>query len=366
MTMILTFLLLLLLTICPFLGTEKTYHAVAQLKAPLADIRNTPVAGTVHGRRFTPDKVTLENGVLTIRQGKDFFADLEVQIFLQDLEKGAVPEGKSITITSDDGISQGIFVKWREKGKEIPEVAHTWNGYTLRLSFGKEETKGVLPGKIFLSLPGKLDTELQGHFSAQIEGYRLVNGEVDLTSDSNETLDEVALRYLKKKHPGKEISIDSQRDSFYAKLPDSRKWGHKDLSYVLEKRPTRTKLLFVKESNVWKIHQELSPNLIHQAHPVFPPNPTEHSDIISFAVAQRAEKDVNAEFPGKSVHGTDIDYGYDNMSGFATVDFSFKINDFQKPMTKRYLLRLVGEYDWEVSRELGPNEQVNLQTGRSE
>ena len=323
--------------------------------------------GKFNGRTVVPETASLENGVLTLRQGKEFLPDLEVRICVHGVQKGAVPIGKSIVIKPDDRTQQLIFIIWREEGKETPETTSVWDGYTLNLSFAPKEAEGVLRGKIHLSLRGKVDVELKGSFSAQIEGFRVINGEVDLTSDSSETLDEVALRYLKKKHGANNIHIDSQRDSFYARiLPDSRKWGHKDISYVVEgRRPIRTKLLFVKESNIWKIHQELPPNLIHQAHPVFAPDPVEHSDLITFAAAQRAEKDVAAQFPGKPVHGADIDYAYDNMSGFATADFEFNVDGVEKRLTKRYLLRLVSDYDWKVSRELGANEQVNLQTGKT-
>lgn len=362
-----TFFSALFLAIFVLMGCNKTEQAIAQVKASIGDMSNRPLAGKVHGKKFTPEKVLLDNSILTIRQGKEFFPELEVIIFLQGIEKGAIPEGKLFTVNTDNKRHYSIFVKWKEEGKELPEQEITANGYSLKLSFGKEQTKGILPGKISLSMPGKLDTEINGSFLTHIEGYRIINGHVDLTSNSNETLDEVALLYLKKKHSGKEVRIDNQRDGFLANLPDSRKWGYKDISYVVgEKGHIRTKLLFVKDANVWKIHQELQPILIHQAHPVYAPDPNEHSDMISFAVAQRGEKDVNGLFPGKPVYGTDINYAYNNMSGFATADFSFKIDGIEGAKPKRYLLRLINDHQWQISRELGDNEKVDLLTGKTE
>lgn len=355
----------LFLTIFIFWGCDKAGHAIAQVKASLGDFRNSPIAGKIRGRTFKPDRVLLENNILTIRQGKEFFPDLEVQIFLQGIEKGAIPEGRSFTVNTDGPINYTIFVKWKEEGKDLPEQKMTSNGYSLKLSFGKEEIKGELPGKIILSMPA-LSTEINGSFSTTIEGYRIINGQVDISSDSNQTLDEVALLYLRSKHKGKNIRIESQRDGFFAKLPDSRKWGYKDILYVVdEKTQVRTKLLFINNENIWKFHQELQPTQIHQAHPVFTPDSNEHSDMISFAVAQRAERDVNGLFLGKNVYEAKIDYGYNNMSGYATADFYFKIDGVEGNKARRYLLQLLNDHQWQVTRELGDNENVDLATGKA-
>src|SRR5687767_5867756 len=41
-------------------------------------IPNAPASGRLRGKPFTPDRVELEGNKLAIRQGKDFFADLEI------------------------------------------------------------------------------------------------------------------------------------------------------------------------------------------------------------------------------------------------------------------------------------------------
>src|SRR5262249_26103008 len=50
---------------------------VAALNPP-----DTPVAGRISGQEFRPDKVVFEQGSLTFRSGKEFFADKEVKVLL--------------------------------------------------------------------------------------------------------------------------------------------------------------------------------------------------------------------------------------------------------------------------------------------
>src|SRR5438045_2687720 len=38
--------------------------------------------GSLHGESFTVERAELQNGVLSLRQGREFFADLEFKLFL--------------------------------------------------------------------------------------------------------------------------------------------------------------------------------------------------------------------------------------------------------------------------------------------
>ncbi len=69
-----------------------------EAEAPAADVAieipieipEKPAGGEVHGFPFQYQYAAIEDGILTLRQGEDFFPDLQVQIFLY-AEKGEVP-----------------------------------------------------------------------------------------------------------------------------------------------------------------------------------------------------------------------------------------------------------------------------------
>ena len=68
---------------------DKTDKSTAKSDAPawLADISRAeipkkPVSGKLHGENFTLERAELQGGVLSLRMGQEFFADLEFKLFL--------------------------------------------------------------------------------------------------------------------------------------------------------------------------------------------------------------------------------------------------------------------------------------------
>ena len=47
-----------------------------------AEIPKKPASGKLHGEAFTLERAELQGGVLSLRQGQEFFADLEFKLFL--------------------------------------------------------------------------------------------------------------------------------------------------------------------------------------------------------------------------------------------------------------------------------------------
>jgi tetratricopeptide (TPR) repeat protein len=128
----------------------------------------TPASGRIHGKAFTVEAAKMENNILTLRQGKDFFPDRAVSIFMF-LKKEEALEGKTFNIATDHGFgAPHIHMKWRDGGKKAPETKIFMKDYALRLQFKKREN-GTLPGNIFLSLPDDSKSFVAGTFLAQLQ-----------------------------------------------------------------------------------------------------------------------------------------------------------------------------------------------------
>jgi tetratricopeptide (TPR) repeat protein len=136
------------------------------------DLRNvgipvTPATGKIHGEAFIVETAKVENNILTLRQGKDFFPDRAVTIFMF-LKKGEQLEGRTFNISNDHGFgAPHIHMKWRDGGKNIPETKIFMKEYAMRLQFKKKEN-GALPGDIFLSLPDDSKSFVAGTFIAKL------------------------------------------------------------------------------------------------------------------------------------------------------------------------------------------------------
>jgi hypothetical protein len=133
-------------------------------------VPNTPVSGRLRGKEFKPDKVTLQVGFLTFRQGKEFFADAEVKLSLF-LKFGESVENKTYEIPALDTVRVGIphiSAATKEPSDRLPKTELFSSKYALKLSFGKAEG-GMIPGKIYLSVNDTGKTVLAGTFSVKAE-----------------------------------------------------------------------------------------------------------------------------------------------------------------------------------------------------
>lgn len=127
----------------------------------------TPVAGRLNEKAFVPDRIELEGNQLTLRSGKEFFADLKIVIFL-DGSKKPDEETKLVVKPSQrwtDGIPS-LHVSVMKKKDGLPETKFVNDKYALTLELGKLEA-GKIPGKIYLCLPDEGKSYLAGTFVAQ-------------------------------------------------------------------------------------------------------------------------------------------------------------------------------------------------------
>jgi len=131
-------------------------------------IPSGPVGGMIHGDPVTIDKAIFEHGILTLRDGKDFFPDHAFMIFLF-LKKGEIPENRIFEYATESGFgSPHIHMKWKETGKDLPETKIWMRGYAMFLQFGKRKGQ-ELPGKIYLCIPDEMKSFIAGSFTAQIK-----------------------------------------------------------------------------------------------------------------------------------------------------------------------------------------------------
>jgi hypothetical protein len=121
-----------------------------------------PARGRMHGRPFAPETVTLENGRLRFRQGRDFFPDLELSVVLfeEDLNRLA---GRTFAVPGSRGTRPHVWLSWKEPGQGSLQQKSFVDGYALRLELG-QLTDGKLPGKIYVCVPDEEKSFLRGTF----------------------------------------------------------------------------------------------------------------------------------------------------------------------------------------------------------
>jgi hypothetical protein len=137
--------------------------------ASKAAVPARPAAGKIHGLPFSVEKAELKNGILEIRQGKDFFPDRAVMVFLF-LKQGESPEGHTFTVAPGAGFgSPHIHMKWRANpaADELPKTDMFMDRYTMRLAFGKAQN-GKVPGRIYLCTPDAAKSYVAGTFTATV------------------------------------------------------------------------------------------------------------------------------------------------------------------------------------------------------
>ena len=133
---------------------------------------DTPVAGRVHGLPFKVERVQVEAAALNFRQGSGFFPDREFSIVLFEPDPAKL-SGRTIVVPNEavGFITPHILMKWKEAGKELPEMTSA-DQYSMRLEFG-ELKGGKLPGRIYLCVLDREKSFIRGKFEVAIrEGFR--------------------------------------------------------------------------------------------------------------------------------------------------------------------------------------------------
>jgi hypothetical protein len=337
-----------------------------ELKSPPEDtaailrrgVAEDPVAGTVHGEEFIVEDAYIEDGRLTLRRGADFFVDYAVIVHLELEEGEEVPESRQYLVSKDGQHEDAsVWLKWKVEGETFPKTDMSPDDMTMVLKLGKETTRGILPGRIYLKVPGEYETEIEGAFSAEIRGFRLIDGKPDLSADDFKTLDHILKTYLASKRPGKEVdashySGSTMYDSYSGPREGVTKTASACFKCQVGASEMYLKVRFVKKSGEWQMVYLMKGSQLLAAHPLDPPL---GSSAKATVVASLALEKQLGSVPGLTVvTPSGLSVVNDNARKQRTVKFKYKINEGE-PAEAKCLLKRVGD-QWSFIRMLGDEE----------
>lgn len=355
----------------PFLGKETP-------KAPPAPAKPVPPPkpvepefpahapkGQLLGKAFAADSAVFEEGALVLRQGKGEVPDVEVRVYLPG-NKWETPGGKQFKFENASGAdAPRVHVSFREEGKEEPARQEFAEKYSLKLEFGPEKDK-KLPGKVKLVLPDEAKSTIAGTFEADIRGFRIVAGKPDLTADSVDTLEYLALREILRDDPDKAVKDVDLRDGYYIIPGDAAKpkTGYLEAAYqVGDGAPAVQRFQFVKDKDEWRVLRMLGANQLAEAHPHETPTAASTAEQqLVFQTAARLEKDVAKKYPKKGIYGAAFEARTNAKNRLGVCEASYRLAPGEEPVKSAYLFRQK-KGAWVLERELAKTETVNLEKG---
>lgn len=175
------------------------------LKAPVQAPAELAIAlnGELHGRPFRPQQGELIDGVLSLREGQDFFAQSELIIRLPQSSKGPL---RLDVLPFDKGVLPEVEISWLLPEQELPEARRLSHGYTLHLDL-QPVAPNKLAGDFHLVLPPRFKTSLSGRVELFSDGLRYKAGKVDRHVDSADTLAHVIEDYLQRRFVTRQVKL---------------------------------------------------------------------------------------------------------------------------------------------------------------
>ena len=206
-------------------------------KAPAElDIR---LHGELNGQPFKPQYAELIDGVLSLREGEDFFARREVTIRLPQAQKAPV---QLDVLPEDEGSLPEVEISWLLPEQDLPEARRLSQGYTLHLDL-QALPPNKLQGDFHLVLPPSFKTSLSGRLELFADRLRYRDGRLDTRFDSRETLAKVIDDHLQRRFATRLVQLAELPDVTFpaSELPlqvQARINGaEQSLALVLEKGP---------------------------------------------------------------------------------------------------------------------------------
>lgn len=166
----------------------------------------TPLAGRVHGKAFTPDRVEFIDDTLRLIEGRALRPTREIAIRFpvgtenpaNGLKRAFAPDG--------DGLPE-VQLSWQDaQGQPITEVFRS--GYRLELDIAPV-SRSKLSGYIQMMLPDRLESYVGGDVTVLTSHLRYIGGEVDRRYDHEETLLFVAEEYVRTQYAEPDIDVVS-------------------------------------------------------------------------------------------------------------------------------------------------------------
>lgn len=197
--------------------------------------------GELNGQPFVPEQAEFIDGVLSLREGQDFYAHREIQVRLAAPLSGPL---RLDVLPDDKGRLPEIEVSWLAPGQDLPEAVRLQHGYSLHLDL-TPKAPNRLEGAFHLVLPAQMQTTLSGTIEVFTDRLRYRDGEVDTRFDSRDTLRYVLQDYLQRRFARRDVAVtrmpalDTQRASQEVALTVEVGGAPQDLQVTLEKTPTR-------------------------------------------------------------------------------------------------------------------------------
>lgn len=159
--------------------------------------------GELNGRPFAPQQAELLDGVLSLREGQDFFAQSELVIRLPSVDQGPV---RVDVLPADRGVLPEVEISWLLPEQELPEARRLSRGYTLHLDL-QPLAPNKLVGDFHLVLPPQFKTTLSGRLELFRNGLRYQGDQVDRQFDSVDTLSYVIQDYLERRFATRQVQL---------------------------------------------------------------------------------------------------------------------------------------------------------------
>lgn len=246
-------------------------HDSARLEAILRLdwLRPEPVAkpelaiqlrGELNGRPFTPEQAELIDGVLSLREGQDFYARREVQVRLLAPVNGPL---RLDVLPDDPGTLPEIEISWLAPGQDLPEAVRLTGGYSLHLDLAPKAPNRMV-GTFHLVLPGSMRTTLSGQVELYTDRLRYRDGQVDTRVDSQDTLSYVVRDYLQRRFARRDVELTP-----LPRLDTLRPALDVPASFSIAGEPQTLSLTLVKtESRGWGVKGDKYPRLADNPVPV--------------------------------------------------------------------------------------------------
>jgi len=131
-------------------------------------IPDARAAGRIHGQGFIVERAILQNGTLTLREGRSGPIALGVQINFGGAEPDALA-GQALNIATNAVMAARVMMFWQDDGETARESIE--GGYALRLDFG-QVSSNRLSGQIYFCAPDDEKSYIAGNFNAEIHKSR--------------------------------------------------------------------------------------------------------------------------------------------------------------------------------------------------
>lgn len=175
------------------------------------------LSGQLDGRPFHPQFGKLVDGMLSLSEGNDLFAQQAVSVRIGEAQSGSV---QIDVLPQDLNPAHEIEVSWMRPEQQLPEARLIRSGYTLHLNL-QPLPPNKLAGDFHLVLPTHYNTSLSGHIEVLTDDLRYRDDKVDLTHDSADTLRYLARDHLQRRFQTRDVVIASVSPVNFAKPAES-------------------------------------------------------------------------------------------------------------------------------------------------